>query len=99
MDNITRTVELLKKPDGSQQFPSRSCCDLKEQYPEKVTGMQPHCFQTIPLYSTVLDLSPGTYWIDPNGGYPSDAFEVECNFDDGACSTCIPMQRQVCNSE
>ena len=37
----------------------------------------------------------GMYWIDPNGGNPTDAFEVECNFDGELCSTCIAVQRQV----
>ena len=40
MDNMTRTVQLLKRPDGTRQFPSRSCCDLKEQYPSKESGEQ-----------------------------------------------------------
>ena len=38
MDNMTRTALLLRKPDGSQRFPSRSCCDLIEQYPDKQSG-------------------------------------------------------------
>lgn len=74
VDNMTRTVQLLRNPDGSQQFPSRSCCDLREQYPNKPSG---------------------TYWIDPNGGHPADAFTVYCNFDEGEkCSTCIDMQNK-----
>ena len=40
LDNMTRTVQLLRKPDGTQQFPSRSCCDLKEQYSDKESGRE-----------------------------------------------------------
>lgn len=36
----------------------------------------------------------GTYWIDPNGGHPADAFTVHCNFDEN-CATCIDMQNKV----
>jgi hypothetical protein len=39
VDNMTRVVHLLRNPDGSEQFPSRSCCDLIEQHPEKESGM------------------------------------------------------------
>ena len=38
LDNMTQTVHLLKRPNGSRQFPARSCCDLKEQYPETESG-------------------------------------------------------------
>jgi hypothetical protein len=38
VDNMTRVVHLLRNPDGSEQFPSRSCCDLIEQHPEKESG-------------------------------------------------------------
>ena len=38
LDNMTRTVGLLKRPDGSKQFPARSCCDLKEQYSKSQSG-------------------------------------------------------------
>ena len=34
----------------------------------------------------------GMYWIDPNGGHPSDAFSVHCDFDQGSCATCINME-------
>ena len=40
LDNMTRTVELLRRPDGSKQFPAQSCCDLKDQYPDKQSGEQ-----------------------------------------------------------
>ena len=36
----------------------------------------------------------GEYWIDPNGGHPSDAFKVHCDYSD-RCETCIPMQDKV----
>lgn len=32
LDNMTRTIELLKKPNGTKQFPARSCCELQEEY-------------------------------------------------------------------
>jgi len=38
LDNMSLTVNLLRKPNGSRQFPARSCCDLKEQYPETESG-------------------------------------------------------------
>lgn len=38
LDNITRTLELVKKPDGRKSFPARSCCDLKREYPQTKTG-------------------------------------------------------------
>ena len=43
LHNMTRTVQLLRKPDGTRQFPSRSCCDLKEQYSDKESGMDMEC--------------------------------------------------------
>lgn len=38
LDNMTRTIDLLKKPDGTVHFPARSCCDLKEQHPDSESG-------------------------------------------------------------
>ena len=38
LDEMTRTIELIKKPDGSKKFPARSCCDLKNDYSETKTG-------------------------------------------------------------
>ena len=38
LDNLTNTIGLLRRPDGTQQYPTRSCCDLKEQYPDKKSG-------------------------------------------------------------
>ena len=38
LDNMTRTVELLRSPDGSRRFPAISCCDLKEQHPDARSG-------------------------------------------------------------
>ena len=40
LDEMTRTIELIKKPDGSKKFPARSCCDLKSDYSETKTGYQ-----------------------------------------------------------
>ena len=37
----------------------------------------------------------GVYYIDPNGGFPSDSFEVMCDFEDGTCSTCIDATEMV----
>jgi hypothetical protein len=68
LDNMTRYAELLTMPNGTRSFPARSCCDLKEQYP---------------------DIPSGTYWIDPNGGCSADAFQVDCDYEDNSCATCI----------
>lgn len=38
LDNMTKTVELLRSPDGSRQFPALSCCDLKDQHPDTPNG-------------------------------------------------------------
>ena len=38
MDNITRTIELVKRPNGTREFPARSCCELQEQYPGIPSG-------------------------------------------------------------
>ena len=38
LDNMTRSAELLTMPNGTRSFPARSCCDLKEQYPEMPSG-------------------------------------------------------------
>ena len=38
LDNMTRHVELLTMPNGTHSFPARSCCDLKEQYPDIYSG-------------------------------------------------------------
>ena len=38
LDNITNTIQLVKKPNGHRQFPARSCCDLKHDYPNARTG-------------------------------------------------------------
>lgn len=47
LDNMTQYAELLTMPNGTQSFPARSCCDLKEQYPEISSGKQtPHLFYT-----------------------------------------------------
>ena len=39
LDNMTRYAELLTMPNGTRSFPARSCCDLKEQYPDIPSGM------------------------------------------------------------
>jgi hypothetical protein len=39
LDNMTRHAELLTMPNGTQSFPARSCCDLKEQYPDIPSGV------------------------------------------------------------
>lgn len=90
VNNMTKTVQLMRKPDGSQQFPSRSCCDLKEQYPEKPSGEDAD--KSHPMSVTSHAPSAGTYWIDPNGGHPADAFTVRCDFDGDNCATCIEMK-------
>ena len=38
LDNMTNHVELLTMPNGTQSFPARSCCDLREQYPDIPSG-------------------------------------------------------------
>ena len=38
LDNMTREAELLTMPNGTQSYPARSCCDLREQYPEISSG-------------------------------------------------------------
>ncbi len=155
LDNMTRTVELLRSPDGSRQFPATSCCDLKEQHPNTKSGgylnsyaildhQETHCYDIIiymwllcicwsaivksnwwnwPLYlgltdgklwhsfpklflsncfyccfswiSLVLCHGTGVYWIDPNGGCNMDSFQVECDFEDGKCATCIDTAKMV----
>lgn len=37
----------------------------------------------------------GTYYIDPNGGSWTDGFKVMCDFEDGACTTCIDADNMV----
>lgn len=41
------------------------------------------------LYLLNKDIEDGLYWIDPNGGCPSDAIQVHCNFTNGVAKTCI----------
>lgn len=118
MNNMTQVVQLLRRPDGSRQFPARSCCDLKEEYPDMDSGTlailtwsRMICQLERPNRSTreyrlsnfivkylllviVIFLCSGEYWIDPNGGHPSDAFRVHCDYSD-KCATCIPMQDKV----
>ena len=96
LDNMTRTVGLLKRPDGSKQFPARSCCDLKEQHSESESGG--YFYITINfklLVNSQFCLLLGLYWIDPNGGCPVDAFQVHCDFEDGSCATCIDAKEWV----
>lgn len=35
------------------------------------------------------------YYIDPNGGSWTDGFKVTCDFEDGACTTCIDADNMV----
>ena len=84
LDNLTKTVQLVKKPNGHRQYPARSCCDLKHDYPHARTGR--HLFNSFYKY---LFLLVGAYYIDPNGGSWSDGFKVMCDFEDGSCTTCI----------
>lgn len=38
LDSLTRTIGLIKTPNGSREYPALSCCDLKHDYPDKKTG-------------------------------------------------------------
>ena len=45
-----------------------------------------------------LYISSGVYWIDPNGGCRADSFQVQCDYEDGSCATCIDVNNWVCFS-
>lgn len=53
LDNMTRSAELLTTPNGTHSFPARSCCDLKEQYPEMPSGkyiVAPATYNIVQVY-------------------------------------------------
>ncbi len=39
LDLISRTMDLIKSPNGSKEYPTLSCCHLKHDYPDKKTGL------------------------------------------------------------
>ena len=111
---MTRTLELLKRPDGTKEFPSRSCCELKKQHPEAKNGvymcvhvhacvcvscMCVHCVCAcvVCVFTNCTYIMykhcSGLYWLDPNGGSPLDAFQVQCDYSDGRCATCIDADK------
>ena len=38
LDNMTHNAEGFVRPNGTKLFPARSCCDLKEEYPDIASG-------------------------------------------------------------
>jgi len=40
--SINQTINLLKKPNGTKDFPAPSCCKLKDNYPGIKSGMLMH---------------------------------------------------------
>ena len=93
LDNMTRYAELLTMPNGTRSFPARSCCDLKEQYPDIPSGTLSRDDQC--GYILRSTWNTGTYWIDPNGGCSADAFQVDCDYEDNGCATCIDAKTWV----
>ena len=39
VQDLNNTITLHNKPNGTRDFPSPSCCNLKENYPEIESGM------------------------------------------------------------
>lgn len=89
---LSDTVNLHKKPNGTRQYPAPSCCNLRENYPELKSGTS----LSVEWGGVVLLSMPiGPYWIDPNGGCEKDAIEVWCGFSKALCQSCIDPKRKV----
>ena len=56
LDNMTRTTELLAMPNGTRLFPARSCCDLREQYPQMPSGKDYTVHKHYCTYSVEIDI-------------------------------------------
>ena len=77
-------------PDGSSDFPARTCCDIKRCYPDTESGKLEFqlCIDFFLLCITTC-IFVGVYYIDPNGGSAEDKFEAQCAFTEIGCRTCI----------
>ena len=79
LKRIANEITLQSKPDGSRQYPARSCRDIADYYPEKSNGFYIFLLSIRSTKHFLRVVRLGLYYIDPNEGSRDDAVLVYCH--------------------